>query len=332
MILWLRLFLCLAVIGVAGWHLSRNGDILAEKTGLSGSWIGMLLLATATSLPEAVTGITAVTAAGAPDIAVGNVLGAAVFNLAFLIVLDALYRKEPLYSHAAHGHILSAALGALLIAFVGLSLLLDHAGRTPAIGHVGAYTPLILLTYLVAMRAIFQYERRTVIDFVEEQSERYAGISLRRAATGYAVAAGCIVAAGIWLPFVAKDLAAHMGWQQSVVGTLLVAAVTTAPEAAVTLSAIRLGALDMAIANLLGSNLFNMTILAVDDIAFLPGPLFASASEAHAPTALIAVMMSALVIAGLVFRPRGRGLLGLGWISLGLLLFYAIHAWVLFAP
>lgn len=331
MTLWIQLLLCLTVIGIAGWHLSINGDIIAKKTGLSGSWIGLILLATATSLPELVAGLSAVTAAQAPDIAVGNVLGAAVFNLVFLVVLDALYRKETLYSRAAQGHILSAALGALLIAFVGFSLLLDQGGISPRLGHVGAYSPFILGIYLVAMRAVYQYERRTVAEFVEEQADHYAGITLRQAVIRYALAAASIVVAGILLPFIAKALAAAMGWEQSFVGTLLVAAVTTMPEAAVTLSALRLGAIDMAIANLLGSNLFNMTILAIDDIAFTQGPLLAAVSNTHALTALAAVMMNTLVIVGLIFRPKGRVLLGLSWISLGLFMLYIANTWVLFA-
>lgn len=330
MTLWIQLLLCLTIIGIAGWHLSINGDIIAKKTGLSGSWIGLILLATATSLPELVASLSAVTAAQAPDIAVGNILGAAVFNLVFLVVLDALYRKETLYSRAAQGHILSAALGALLIAFVGFSLLLDHGGISPRLGHVGAYSPFILGIYLVAMRAVYQYERRTVAEFVEEQADHYASITLRQAVIRYALAAASIVVAGILLPFIAKALAAAMGWEQSFVGTLLVAAVTTMPEAAVTLSALRLGAIDMAIANLLGSNLFNMTILAIDDIAFTQGPLLASVSHTHALTALAAVMMNTLVIVGLIFRPKGRVLLGLSWISLGLFMLYIANTWVLF--
>jgi cation:H+ antiporter len=65
MIVWLQLAVCLVVIGIAGWRLFRCGDILAEKTGLSASWIGLILLATATSLPELATGISAETATSA---------------------------------------------------------------------------------------------------------------------------------------------------------------------------------------------------------------------------------------------------------------------------
>lgn len=330
MLLWLQLLICLSVIGYAGYFLSRYGDIIAEKSGVSASWVGLIMLATATSLPELVTGISAVTIAGAPNIAVGDVLGSTVFNLAILVLLDALYRRETMYSRAAQGHILSAALGAILIAFAGFSLLLDHAGMSPAFGHVGIYSPFILLVYLVSMRVVYSYERRALSEFVETAAERYPDATLRGAVKGYLLAAGAVLLAGSWLPFVAKGIAAMMGWEQSFVGTLLVAAVTSAPEAAVTVAALRIGALDMAIANLLGSNLFDIIILAVDDALYTQGPLLAHVDASHAQTAFTAVMMSSLVIVGLVYRPQGRTRLGLTWISLGLFLLYILNSWVLF--
>ncbi|MGA8862887.1 MAG: hypothetical protein WBM09_07930 [Gallionella sp.] len=139
MLIWTELLICLAAIGYAGYFLSRYGDIIAEKTGMSASWVGLILLSTATSLPELATGISSVSFADAPNIAVGDVLGSTVFNLAILVMLDKLYRRETLYSHAAQGHILSASLGTILIAFAGFSLLLDHAGMSPVLWHVGFY-------------------------------------------------------------------------------------------------------------------------------------------------------------------------------------------------
>jgi cation:H+ antiporter len=330
MLLWLQLLICISIIGFAGYFLSRYGDIIAEKSGLSASWVGLLLLSTATSLPELVTGVSSVSFAKVPDIAVGDVLGSAVFNLAIMVLLDAFYKRDSLYGKAAQGHILSASLGMLLIAFAGFSLLLDKAGMNLAIGHVGLYTPFIVLVYLVAMRVVYSYEQRTVSEYTEQSAERYPGTSLRRAIQGYLMAASAVVLAGVWLPFVAKDISDMMGWGQSFVGTLLVAAVTSAPEAAVTLSALRIGALDMAIANLLGSNLFNIVILAIDDIAYPEGPLLANVDMSHTLTAFAAVMMSALVVVGLVFRPQRRVVLGLTWVSLGLLMLYVLNSWILF--
>jgi cation:H+ antiporter len=330
MLLWIQLLLCLGIIGYAGYFLSRYGDIIAEKSGVSASWIGLILLATATSLPELVTGISAVSFANAPNIAVGDVLGSTVFNLAILVILDALYKRETIYSRAAQGHILSASLGTILIAFAGFSLLLDHAGMSPAWGHVGLYSPFIVMVYLVAMRAVYSYEHRTLSEYTEDSAERYPDVTLRSAIKGYAWAAGAVVLAGSWLPFVAKDISAMMGWGQSFVGTLLVAAVTSAPEVAVTISALRIGAVDMAIANLLGSNLFDIIILAVDDLLYTRGPLLAHVDASHALTAFTAVMMSALATVGFIFRPQGRVVLGLTWVSLGLLMLYVLNLWILF--
>jgi cation:H+ antiporter len=330
MILWLQLLICLVVIAYAGYNLSRYGDIIAEKTGMSGSWVGLILLATATSLPELVTGVSSVTMADAPDIAVGNALGSTVFNLAILIILDALYKRETLYSSAAQGHILSAALGGLMIGFAGFSLLLDSAGMSPVFGHVGLYTPFFVLIYFVAVRAVHKYEQRLHDAYTEASVERYPGVTLKKAITGFSLAAATVVATGIWLPFVAKDIAELMGWGESFVGTLLVAGVTSAPEVVVTISALRIGALDMAIANVLGSNLFNIIYLAVDDLFYTQGPLLANVNSAHAITAFTSVMMSALVIVGFIYRPQQRAILKLTWISLGLFVLYILNTWVQF--
>lgn len=330
MLIWLELLFCLAVIGYAGYYLSSYGDIIAEKTGMSASWVGLILLSTATSLPELATGISSVSFADAPNIAVGDVLGSTVFNLAILVMLDALYKRETLYSRASQGHILSASLGTILIGFAGFSLLLDHAGMSPALGHVGFYSPFIVVVYFFAMRAVYSYERRTASEYTAVSAERYPDVTLRRAVKGYALAAIAVVIAGSWLPFIANDLAELMGWGRSFVGTLLVAGVTSAPEAAVTISALRIGALDMAIANLLGSNMFDIIILAVDDLFYTKGPLLAHVDASHALTAFTAVMMSALVIVGLVFRPQGRAVLGLTWVSLGLFMLYVLNTWIIF--
>ncbi len=327
---WLQLLFCLTVITYAGYYLSRYGDILAEKTGMSASWVGLVLLATATSLPELVTGISAITIAEVPNIAVGDVLGSTVFNLAILVMVDALYQRETLYSRAAQGQILSAALGTLLIAFAGFSLLLDHTEMKLTLGNVGLYSPLIVLVYLASMRAVHRYAKRTLDEYTEASTERYPDVALRQAVAGYSVAAIAVMAAGSWLPFVAADISKLMGWEQSFVGTLLVAAVTSAPEVAVTVSALRIGALDMAIANLLGSNLFDILILAIDDLFYTKGPLLANVNTSHAITALTAVMMSSLATVGFIFRPQRRAVLKLTWISLGLFLLYILNTWIIF--
>jgi cation:H+ antiporter len=329
-VIWLSLSACLAVIGFAGVRLSRYGDIIAEKTGLSRGWVGLIMLATVTSLPELVTGLTAVTIAKVPDIAVGDILGSCVFNLLIIVLLDFLYRRESIYTRARLGNVLSAGYGIALIGFAGLNLLLDRAGSIPSIGHVGLYTPVILLLYLLAMRSLYRYERAQVSEYVEDRAELYPGTSLKQAVHGYLMASLAVVAAGIWLPFVARDLALVMAWEQSFVGTLFVAAITSAPEVVVTVAALRMGAIDLAIGNLFGSNLFNIAILAIDDLAYLTGPLFADVSLTHATSAFSAMMMSGLAVVGLVLRPASRVFRTVSWVSLLLLVIYLLNSLFLY--
>jgi cation:H+ antiporter len=304
--------------------------VIAEKTKLSGSWVGLVLIASVTSLPELIVGASAVTIADRPNIAVGDAFGSCVFNLVILVVLDFLQRGESVYRRVRLGHVLSAGFGVVLIGFTGMNLMLYGRGIGLSIGHVGLYTPVILLLYALAMRTLFSYERDHREEFTEEMAERYPRLSLRGALLRYAAGAVVIVGAGTWLPFIAGDLAAAMGWQTSFVGTLFVAAATSLPELVVTLSALRIGALDMAISNLLGSNLFDMAIIAIDDMLFLKGPILARVSPIHAVSAMSAVVMTGIAVIGLFYRPRIRVLKAVGWVSLGLFVMYLLNSYILY--
>ncbi len=320
-----QFLLCATLIGLAGYRLSRYGDVIAEKTGLGGTWIGLVLLATVTSLPELITGVSAVLLADAPNIAVGNVLGANVINLAMIVVLDGLARGEPLFTRASQGHILSAGFGIVLAGFVGFNILFASHAQTPALGHIGLSSLIIVLIYAAAMFIVFRYERSLRAQFVAEAAERYPDVTLRRAFAHYALAALVVGGAALWLPFAAESLAQAHGLSATFVGTLFVALATTLPEIAVTVSALRLGAVDLAIGNLFGSNLFNLAILAVDDLFYIRGPLLAQVSSLHAVSALSAVMMSGIAVIGLLYRPRARLFGTFGWASLMLLMVYLLN-------
>jgi cation:H+ antiporter len=329
-IVWFQFFVCAVLIAIAGTRLSRYGDVIADKTGLGGSWIGLVLMASVTSLPELVTGVSSVTFAGVPDIAVGNVLGACIINLTMIVFLDLLHREESVYSRASQGHILSAGYGVILIGFVGFNVLFAQRGDAFTLGYIGLYTPIIALLYLIAMRTVFTYERNRRAQLVEDRVERYPDISLRHALRQYVLAGLVVVAVGIWLPYVGQDLARVMGWEQTFVGTLFIAFATTLPEIVVTVSALRLGALDMAISNLLGSNLFNILILAVDDLLYFQGPLLSHVSSLHAVSAISATMMSGVAIVGLFYRPKARLFKTVGWTSLLLLSIYLLNVFFLY--
>ncbi|MBZ0187768.1 MAG: hypothetical protein K8F91_16095, partial [Candidatus Obscuribacterales bacterium] len=80
-LVYLAFGLCTLVIFYAGTQLSTYGDVIAEKTGMGRTWVGLVLLASVTSLPELVTGFSSVLINDLPDIAVGTVLGSCMCNI-----------------------------------------------------------------------------------------------------------------------------------------------------------------------------------------------------------------------------------------------------------
>lgn len=327
---WVQFGAALVLIGYAGTALSRYGDVIADKTGLGGTWIGVALVATVTSFPELITGISSVTLAHEPDIAVGTVLGSCVFNMVILVVLDFLSRERSVFELAGEAHILSAGLCVLLISVIGFNLLLDQQnGGGWSFFWVGASTPLVLLIYMASVRVVFRYEREHP-DPEDVPDDFSLATSLARASLGFGVSAAVTIGVSMWLPFVALDLASAMDWQETFVGTLFVAVVTSLPEVVVTIAALRIGAVDMAVANLFGSNMFNILVIAVSDSFFTKGPLLANVAPVHILSAFSALMMTGIAIVGLMYRPRGRVFGHFGWASLGLVTIYLLNSYVLY--
>jgi cation:H+ antiporter len=328
---WVQFAVCVSLVLTAGARLSRYGDAIGEKTGLSGTWIGLVLLATVTSLPELVTGVSGVVLANTPDIALGDALGSCIFNLLLLVLMDALLPGQSLFTRTSAGHILAGAFGIVMLGIIALGILvpLDPPGWRVGISSVG-----ILVVYLVAMRLVFDYEQRQMaqaaIDDERDAVFRYEDLTLGQAVARYTAAAVVVVGAGTWLPFIGERLAHEMAWQQSFVGTQFIALATSTPELVVVVAAVRIGALDMAVSNLLGSNLFDALIIAIDDICYGRGPLLAHVSPAHAITAVSASTMTGLTIIGLLYRPKGQLFGRVGWIGASLVGVYLVNSWALF--
>jgi len=328
---WAMYAACTALIVFSGSKLSRYGDILAGKTGLGRTWIGVVLMASVTSLPELITGLGSVTYAGVPDIAVGNVLGSCAFNLLILALLDVLQRPLPLSTRAHHGHTLSAGFGILLLCIVSMGLILKN--RSLPIGWIGGYSLLLLGTYLVAMRMIYMYEKRRVAAFAKERSEEpgYEETPMRSALLNYSLHAGVIILAASTLPLVGKGIAESTALGQTFVGSIFISASTCLPEVVVCLAAIRMGAVDLAIGNLLGSNIFNVgLILAADDFFFTPGALLSFVDPGQVVTAISAVAMSAIAVLGFTYRAEKKRL-WLAWDAIAMVAVYLVNLLILFS-
>jgi cation:H+ antiporter len=316
--------ICAAVILWSGVRLTRYGDIIAEKTGMGGTWVGLILLATVTSLPELVTGASSVLLFDVPDIAAGDAIGSCMFNLLVLALLD-VRDPLPLTTRIHQGHVLSAAFGIGLLGLLTMAILLGPSA--PSLGWVGVHSLLFIGLYGLAIRTIFVFERGRVGQIPTTDDRRYDAMSLRRAVTQYLMAAAVLVTAASLLPGIAEQLAAATGLAHSFVGTLFVAGTTSLPEIVVSMTAMRMGALDMAVANLFGSNLFNVAVLGVDDLLYTPGPMLAAVSQVHLLAAAAAITMTAIAVIGLTFR-AARKRFRLSWDSVAIVAVYVVTVWM----
>ncbi|MEL1251038.1 sodium:calcium antiporter [Aurantiacibacter gilvus] len=325
---WLQFAVCGLLIGFAGHALTRYAAVISDRTGLPSSWVGLVLLSTATSLPELFTGISAVTLFDTPDIALGDALGSCVLNLGLLVALDALSRDESIYCRVDQRHVLTAGFGVILIGLAGLTILTSGTVVGRVFYHFSIYTPLIILMYFVAVRATFMHERRLAI--TSPTVGEADPLSLRQAVLRYLAAALVVALAGGLLPSVGLQIVASTGLHAGFVGTLLVAGATSLPEFVVIISALRRNSPDMAIAALLGSNLFDIVVIALDDLAYTKGSIFADVSPAHIASALAGVIMNGIFIVALLYRPKSRFFGNLGWASLSLLSVYFLSAYFIF--
>jgi cation:H+ antiporter len=306
----------------AGVRLSRYGDIIAQKTGLGGTWIGLILLSTVTSLPEVATGASAVVLFVLPDIAAGDVIGSCLFNLVVLAMLD-LRHAEPLSARIHQGHVLTASFGVVLMGLLALTLQLG--ARVPVVGWIGLPSLGFIALYALAARTIFVFERGRVRMVTEEiiGEPRPGDLSLRQAALRFAGAAAVLVGAATLLPAAAEQLSVFTGLGQSFVGSLFVATSTSLPEVVVSAAAARIGALDMAAANLFGSNLFNIAVMGLDDVMYVRGPITADVSPDHLLTLTAAMVMTGIAIIGLTFRAQKKRF-RLSWDAMAIVAVYVL--------
>jgi cation:H+ antiporter len=300
---------CATIIFLAGKKLSWYGDLIAEKTGMGKAWVGLILMASVTSLPELIVGISSSAIIQSADLAVGDILGSCTFNLAILAILDIFVpNKQHLFFVASSSrHILSASFGLILISLAGLSIYLPN--ELILIPGIGIMSVVFLFIYLVSIRTIYQFDLaiKAREGFIEEKKKDLP--PLRKLVTYYSLFALITITSALFIPYFAENIAQQTGLGNTFVGTIFVAASTSLPEIAVSIAAVRFGAVDLALGNLLGSNIFNILILSIDDFFYTRGILLKDASDIHLISVFSGIIMTALAIAGLAYRSPQKKLL-----------------------
>ena len=275
-------FLASAVFVVyLGTYLAKYGDALASLTGWGRLFVGSILVALATSLPEVSNNITAVRIDN-PQLALGDVLGSNMINMLTLGMVALVFGGRRFLQRVAPEQGYLILLASLLTALAVLFALFKTGVQ---VWQVGLSSIIVLVVYLVGMW--FVYKRRPAADQDEDAED--AGMTLRYAWIMFILVSVGVIVSGILLAQSVDRIAHVTGVSSGVLGILAVALVTSMPEISATTAAARLGAADLGFAGVYGSCVFNITILAYADFFYRKGVVVNHAELEHYIAGLIAL-------------------------------------------
>lgn len=313
----------IAIFGVRMTHVARR---LAGETGLGEAVMGAVFIGASTSLSGIVASISAASA-GHAELAVSNSLGGIAAQTMFLAIADMFYRRANLEHAAASAEnlMMSASLTTLLA-----MLLVAFATPTLSVLNVHPITPVLFLTYLFSVRVLARTHerpmwlpRRTLETRVEadEVSSRSRTATLAHWLR-FAALAAVVGVAGRVLAASGTAIAAATGLSESIVGGVFIAVATSLPELVVAVTAVRLGALTLAVGDIIGGNAFDTLFIAASDLAYREGSIYAAVSVAERFWLAICILMTSVLLMGLLHRER-RGIAAIGTESALLIVIYA---------
>lgn len=247
-----------------------------------------MLLAGATSLPEITTSYTAVMLNN-PDLAAGSILGSNLFNLVILAFLDLYFRKDQFFERVWTQHRYTAGIGIALMFLIFFSLQLDTMF---IIVGVGIDTFIIIGGYILGMILLSKLKQTSKGSEDEpEREEPIPDMTARNAIIRFAITSFFILVTGSILTITGDQIAVITGLGASFVGSFLIAASTSLPEAVACFVACKLRNFNLAIGSILGSNLFNILILCGTDIFYRQGPLLVHVEAVHELTTALVICL-----------------------------------------
>ena len=289
------------VIAVAGYFLTKCVDQIAEQTGLGKLFVGSLLLAASTSLPELMVDLKAIQL-NMPDIAVGDLLGSSLVNLLIISVLDFTFPsafKRTAFSPAFLHHSLAALLAIFLTAIVGIGIS-THLSST--LFGLSVISWAILISYAFGFRLIFLNSMAPQEGLPPHQTDKK---KLLIASCGYIISSLVLLMVAPYFVKLADELATKSGMGYTFIGTTLVALTTSLPELVSTIAAFRMGSPDLAIGNIFGSNAFNILLFIPLDM-MSPGIIYNSVASIHSVSAFSIVACMTMAVMGMTYRRREK--------------------------
>ncbi len=298
--IWVEFILSAAFIVFAAVKLAEYGDVIALRTGLGRAFIGVILMAAATSLPEFLTAINSIQL-DIPDLSGGNIFGANMYNMLLIAFVSILSWRERALRKVAKRHGLTAGGSVLMIL---LATFFIYANIDIKIGWVGIDSIIIITAYIILvylLRVSASTSGEVIGDLPDESTPK-----LWQGILGFSIASLVLIFVMPWLVRVANEIAIISGLSEGFIGVALMAFVTTLPELVATITAVRMGVFDLAIGNLFGSNMFNIFALGLVDFLFTKGRFLDTISPEFVLVGLIGMIMTLIALIGNQSRLRRR--------------------------
>lgn len=239
-------------------------DLLDKKTSLSGAFIGGILLSAVTSLPELFTSISSTVFLNAPELCLGNILGSDLFNVAALSVITLIFYRSFLKGTISKNH--TIILIFVLIAYLALAANFFGLLRFELFS-ISITSIILFVCYLLSVRFLSS-------EGGEEEEENTSPLTLQQIIFRFVLVSIGIVASSILITYATDAISDRLGLAQGFAGALLLGVATSLPELASTVALFRIGNFDIAVGNIVGSNIFNFLILVVADVLYVGSGLY----------------------------------------------------------
>lgn len=249
----LILFLFLAGLTVfLSFRLSYYADLLNKTTNISGVFIGGILLAGITSLPELVTCLSSIFLNN-PYLAIGDILGSNFFNIAMMCFFDILFIKTMFYNYTKNRYYLIYVL--LILNYLIMYLFMGGTFNLE-IFNIGLPSFIIIITYIFYLKNAKEEETKKEVKTTKEH------VLLKFFLVGL-----FMVIVSILLTLVVNLIAGkNPNVASSFIGAILLGITTSMPEVITFIALVKMKSFDLALSDIIGSNLFNLLILAIGDI------------------------------------------------------------------
>ncbi|MCD8239581.1 MAG: sodium:calcium antiporter [Clostridiales bacterium] len=276
--------------------LSFYVDELDKKTALSGAFIGGIMLAAVTSLPELFTSITAVCIVNEPNLVLGNVLGSDIFNLVIigicLTFAAGLYTK----SKVSKTHLYTLLLTVLMYGACYFGITHQNSTLNLLVFSIDAASVAILIIYIINVKLIASDEGE------ENEESASSDLTPPQIMVRFVIFAVLLVITSIVLTMVTDKLADSLELGKTVAGAIFLGVATSLPELTSSINLVRLKNFNASIGNVTGSNIFNFIILVFGDLLYTGGSIYYD--EAASKTILMFGVISTFLAIGVMFSKK----------------------------